>query len=109
MSSAVPQTKRPKTARHADGSTGQVVAYVRSLIDRGELGPGDQLPAERDLAIHIGVSRPTVRAGLRALSAMGVVQSRHGSGTFIPAGLLTRSGPWAELPPRSAGVAMTLS
>jgi GntR family transcriptional repressor for pyruvate dehydrogenase complex len=86
MSSAVPQTKRPKTARHADGSTGQVVAYVRSLIDRGELGPGDQLPAERELAIHIGVSRPTVRAGLRALSAMGVVQSRHGSGTFIPAG-----------------------
>ena len=86
MTSAVPQTKRSKTLRHVDGSTGQVVAYVRSLIDRGELGPGDQLPAERDLAIHIGVSRPTVRAGLRALSAMGVVQSRHGSGTFIPAG-----------------------
>src|SRR5215211_3266332 len=86
MTSAGSQTKHPKTARHADGSTGQVVAYVRSLIERGELGPGDQLPAERDLAIHIGVSRPTVRAGLRALSAMGVVQSRHGSGTFIPAG-----------------------
>src|SRR5688572_29661621 len=86
MTSAVPHSKAAKAARHADGSTGQVVAHVRSLIDRGELRPGDRLPAERDLALQIGVSRPTVRAGLRALSAMGVVQSRHGSGTFIPSG-----------------------
>jgi GntR family transcriptional repressor for pyruvate dehydrogenase complex len=70
----------------AEGGTAQVVAHVRALIDRRALGPGDRLPAERDLAIQIGVSRPTVRAGLRALAAMGVVQSRHGSGTFIPDG-----------------------
>src|SRR5687767_10734405 len=69
-----------------EGSTEQVVSYVRTMIERGELRPGDRLPAERDLATHVGVSRPTVRAGLRALSAMGVVQSRHGSGTFIPSG-----------------------
>lgn len=69
-----------------EGSTGQVVAHVRALIDRGALRPGDRLPAERELATQIGVSRPTVRAGLRALAAMGVVRSRHGSGTFIPAG-----------------------
>lgn len=66
-----------------EGSTDQVVSYVRELIDRGELRPGDRLPAERDLATHIGVSRPTVRAGLRALAAIGVVRSRHGSGTYI--------------------------
>src|SRR5687767_10327122 len=69
-----------------EGSTEQVVSYVRTMIERGELRPGDRLPAERDLATHVGVSRPTVRAGLRALSAMGVVQSRHGSGTFIASG-----------------------
>src|SRR6478735_2054182 len=69
-----------------EGSTDQVVAFVRDLIDRGRLRPGDRLPAERDLAAQIGVSRPTVRAGLRALAAMGVVRSRHGSGTFIPDG-----------------------
>jgi GntR family transcriptional repressor for pyruvate dehydrogenase complex len=69
-----------------EGSTEQVVAHVRSLIERGELRPGDRLPAERDLATQIGVSRPTVRAGLRALAAMGVVRSRHGSGTYIPDG-----------------------
>ena len=70
----------------AEGSTEQVVAHVRGLIERGALRPGDRLPAERDLALQIGVSRPTVRAGLRALAAMGVVQSRHGSGTYIPDG-----------------------
>lgn len=73
-------------SRVSEGSTHQVVEHVRSLIERGALRPGDRLPAERDLAGQIGVSRPTVRAGLRALAAMGVVQSRHGSGTYIPDG-----------------------
>lgn len=63
-----------------------VVAHVRDLIERRALGPGDRLPAERELALRVGVSRPSVRAGLRALSAMGVVQSRHGAGTFIRGG-----------------------
>ena len=82
----MPHDNDDRPVRESEGSTEQVVSYVRNLIERGELRPGDRLPAERDLAIHIGVSRPTVRAGLRALAAMGVVQSRHGSGTFIPSG-----------------------
>ncbi|HEY2434394.1 MAG TPA: FadR/GntR family transcriptional regulator [Vicinamibacterales bacterium] len=69
-----------------EGSTDQVVAFVRDLIVRGQVRPGDRLPAERELAVQIGVSRPSVRAGLHALAAMGVVQSRHGSGTYIPSG-----------------------
>jgi GntR family transcriptional repressor for pyruvate dehydrogenase complex len=69
-----------------EGSTEQVVAFVRSLIDRGRLRPGNRLPGERELAAQIGVSRPSVRAGLHALAAMGVVRSRHGSGTYIPDG-----------------------
>jgi GntR family transcriptional repressor for pyruvate dehydrogenase complex len=69
-----------------EGGAEQVVAHVRSLIEQGALRPGDRLPAERDLAAQIGVSRPTIRAGLHALAAMGVVRSRHGSGTFIPNG-----------------------
>ncbi len=75
-----------QVGRAAEGSTEQVVSFVRALIERGQLRQGDRLPAERDLAVKIGVSRPTVRAGLRALAAMGVVQSRHGSGTYIPKG-----------------------
>ncbi len=72
--------------RTPEGSTDQVVSFVRELIERGRLRPGDRLPAERNLAMQIGVSRPSVRAGLHALAAMGVVRSRHGSGTYIPAG-----------------------
>lgn len=67
-------------------STERVISHVRDLIARGELRPGDRLPAERDLSAKLGVSRPTIRAGLRALAAMGVVQPRHGSGTYIPEG-----------------------
>lgn len=72
--------------RSVEGSVEQVVSYVRRLIERGQLRPGDRLPSERELATQIGVSRPTIRAGLHALAAIGVVQSRHGSGTYIPAG-----------------------
>jgi GntR family transcriptional repressor for pyruvate dehydrogenase complex len=73
-------------AKSGTDSTEQVITYVRDLIARGDLHPGDRLPAERDLSVRLGVSRPTIRAGLRALAAMGVVKSRHGSGTFIPDG-----------------------
>jgi GntR family transcriptional repressor for pyruvate dehydrogenase complex len=76
--------QRPgRPARHADGSTAQVVAFVRDLIDRGLVRPGNRLPTERTLAVQIGVSRASVRAGLRALGAMGIIRSRQGSGTFI--------------------------
>src|SRR5499427_4958073 len=70
----------------SEGCAEQVVAHVRTLIELRALRPGDRLPAERDLASQIGVSRPTVRAGLHALAAMGVVHARRGSGTFIPDG-----------------------
>src|SRR5262245_57093914 len=80
-----------KTDAEVEGSTEQVVSFVRNLIERGALRPGNRLPAERDLATRIGVSRPTIRAGLRALAAMGVVQSRHGSGTYITEGPVLRT------------------
>jgi GntR family transcriptional repressor for pyruvate dehydrogenase complex len=76
----------PSPARPREDSTALVIGFVRDRIARGEVRPGDRLPPERELATRLGVSRPTVRAGLRALSAMGVVESRHGSGTFITGG-----------------------
>jgi GntR family transcriptional repressor for pyruvate dehydrogenase complex len=77
----------PDEGRSADRvTTEHVVSHVRALIEQGALRPGDRLPPERELAVRIGVSRPSVRAGLQALSAMGVVQARHGSGTFITDG-----------------------
>lgn len=67
-------------------SADQVVRHVALLIERGELRPGDRLSPERELARALGVSRPTVRAGLHALAAMGVTESRQGAGTFITEG-----------------------
>ncbi len=60
-----------------------VVDQLKEMIHRGELSPGDRLPPERDLAKMLGVSRPTLRAGIRSLTAVGVLQSRQGAGTFV--------------------------
>ncbi len=62
------------------------VAHVRGLLDRGELKGGDRLPAERELARVLGVSRPSLRAGLRSLAEMGIVIIRPGAGSFIAGG-----------------------
>lgn len=66
--------------------TEQVVIQVRDMIREGKLKPGDRLPSERELAKRLGISRASLRAGLRFLAAMGVLASRHGSGTYIAAG-----------------------
>ena len=64
----------------------QVIRHVAALIEQGRLRPGDRLPPERELAQELRVSRPTIRAGLHALAAMGVTESRQGAGTFITGG-----------------------
>src|ERR671928_138021 len=61
----------------------EVISQLREMIHRGDLRPGDRLPPERDLAKMLGVSRPTLRAGIRSLAAVGVLQSRQGAGTFV--------------------------
>src|SRR5262245_45064462 len=77
----------PRTQRGRDSvATEEVIGHVRTLIEDGVLRPGDRLASERELALQIGVSRTSVRAGLRSLAAMGVVQTRQGAGTFITAG-----------------------
>lgn len=61
----------------------EVVTRLREMIHRGELRSGDRLPPERDLAKKLGVSRPTLRAGIRSLAAVGVLKSKQGAGTFV--------------------------
>src|SRR5919106_2530170 len=61
----------------------EVISQLREMIHRGDLRPGDRLPPERDLAKMLGVSRPTLRAGIRSLSAVGILQSKQGAGTFV--------------------------
>lgn len=67
-----------------NGTTAEeVVERLRNMIHSGELSSGDRLPPERDLAKLLGVSRPTLRAGIRSLSTIGILQSKQGAGTFV--------------------------
>ncbi len=83
----MPRAKTATTTAPAtdhDGPTAEhVVARIHGMIARGELHPGDRLPAERELCKQLGISRPSLRAGIRMLVTMGVLHSRHGSGTYV--------------------------
>lgn len=61
----------------------QIADQLRVLIDRGEFAPGTRLPAERELAQQLGVSRPSVREALIALEVEGRVEVRMGSGIYV--------------------------
>jgi GntR family transcriptional regulator, transcriptional repressor for pyruvate dehydrogenase complex len=61
----------------------KIVDKLLTLIREKQLRPGDRLPPERELAIMMGVSRPSLREALRALSIMRVIENRQGSGTFV--------------------------
>jgi len=81
-----PSTRVDPTDDDDSMAAERVVIHIERLIQGGQLKPGDRLPAERELARHVKVSRPSVRAGLRSLAAVGILESRHGSGSFITAG-----------------------
>ncbi len=61
----------------------RVSSDLRAELSAGTHQPGTRLPAESQLAEQFGVSRPTVRAALRELEAMGLVRTQHGVGTFV--------------------------
>ena len=61
----------------------QVAAQITDWIAQQGLGAGDRLPAERELATRLGVSRATLSQALVALEVVGVVAVRHGDGTVV--------------------------
>jgi DNA-binding FadR family transcriptional regulator len=61
----------------------RVIRQLTRLIDEGVLGPGDQLPSERELSEELQVSRGTVREAMQFLQTLGLLEIRHGSGTFV--------------------------
>ena len=61
----------------------QIADQLRGLIERGEYAAGARLPPERDLALQLGVSRPSVREALIALEVEGRVEVRMGSGVYV--------------------------
>ena len=64
----------------------QIVKQVEDSILNGQMKPGDQLPAERDLAQRFGVSRTAVREAVKTLREKGLVEAYSGRGTFITNG-----------------------
>ena len=64
----------------------QIVQQIEESIVKGDLKPGDQLPAERELALRFGVSRTAVREAVKALREKGLVEAYSGRGTFITDG-----------------------
>lgn len=60
-----------------------VVKQIEQLILRGILSPGERLPAERELAERLGVSRPSLRDAIGELQARGLLASKAGSGVFV--------------------------
>ncbi len=61
----------------------QIAEQLRALIGAGDFAVGAHLPAERELAKQLGVSRPSVREALIALEVEGWVEIRTGSGVYV--------------------------
>jgi DNA-binding FadR family transcriptional regulator len=61
----------------------QVFNYIFGQIDTGKLKSGDKLPNERELSENLGISRPSLREALKALSSIGLLSTRHGGGTYV--------------------------
>jgi DNA-binding FadR family transcriptional regulator len=77
----------------------QIAEQVTRLIDDGAFPSGTRLPAERELAEKLGVSRPSVREALIALEVEGVVEVRGGSGVFVQERKPVRREPNGSTPP----------
>src|SRR5919197_826131 len=98
---------KPATRTRTPGvsQTDVVVQGIRQMIVNGRLRPGDRLPVEKDLAAALGVSRNPLREGVRALSMMGVLETRQGDGTYVttldPYMLLAPIGFFVDLQDRS--------
>ncbi|MGB0696597.1 MAG: FadR/GntR family transcriptional regulator [Rhodospirillaceae bacterium] len=60
-----------------------VVDKIEDMIVRGVLREGNRLPSERELAERLDVSRPKLREALKTLEERGLVETRHGEGSFI--------------------------
>lgn len=63
--------------------TDEAITRIREMIVNGELGPGDKLPREADLAERLGLSRNSLREAVKALSLIHVLDVRQGDGTYV--------------------------
>ena len=79
----VPSGQEPLT--HPKPLHQRAIERILVLMREERYGPGDQLPSENDLALDLGISRPTLREALLELQTQGVIERRRGVGTFLSA------------------------
>lgn len=63
--------------------TQRAIEQIKAMIAEGRLEPGERLPTERELAAQLGISRSSMREAIRALTVMGMLEARHGSGIYV--------------------------
>ena len=63
--------------------TDDAIEAIKQMIVAGELGPGDRLPREADLADRLGLSRNSLREAVKALTLIRVLTVRQGDGTYV--------------------------
>jgi GntR family transcriptional regulator, transcriptional repressor for pyruvate dehydrogenase complex len=87
-------TSRPAATRLAD----TIAAELEKRMLEGSLKPGDRLPAERTLALDLGVSRPCLREAMQKLVSKGLLTTRHGGGTHVTDRLEAHfADPWQDM------------
>lgn len=60
-----------------------VLLEIRKFIEKNQLEPGDRLPSERELSEKLKRGRSSVREALRAMELLGLIETKHGEGTFL--------------------------
>lgn len=63
----------------------EVIQELQQYIEENNLNPGDKLPSERELSEKLEAGRSSVREALRALELIGLIETRHGEGTYLRA------------------------
>ncbi|CAL9369058.1 FadR/GntR family transcriptional regulator [Streptomyces pilosus] len=81
MEETAPRAEEP--APRKGTVTQAAIERITAMIREGELEPGERLPTERDLAARLGISRSSMREAIRALTVLGVLEARHGSGIYV--------------------------
>jgi biotin operon repressor len=76
-------TAKASGRRNRTSVTDDAITSIRHMILTGDLAPGDRLPPEADLAAKLGLSRTSLREAVRALTVLGVIDTRQGDGSYI--------------------------
>ena len=79
----VPSDRVPVPPERTGSRTDEVVRALTDLIVARGLKPGDLLPAEPELSRELAIGRNSLREAIRALRGIGVIEVRHGYGTFV--------------------------